>query len=120
VILKIPQTLYPSMVDRCKGKGRLTPCVICGEDRVVDSAHFPSPKSVGGEKTIPLCPTHHNLLDEGRISLWELETIWKKEFHDQARTFEEFMTWANREGYPYTADNLKRKKIYAEEHSTTR
>lgn len=108
------------MIERSEGKGRLMPCVICGEDRVVDYAHFPTPKSVGGERKIPLCPTHHNLLDEGRISLWELDTIWRKEFRDEAGTFEEFMAWANQRGYPYTIDNLRNKKIYTKEHSATR
>lgn len=102
------------------GKGRLPPCLICGEDRVVDSAHFPTPKSKGGAVVIPLCPTHHNLVDEGRASLWEFEAIWLKKFADAATTLEEFFEWAQKNGYSYTYEDIRSKLIWTSEPSRTR
>jgi hypothetical protein len=36
---------------RVPGKGLLDPCVICGEDRVTEDAHFPKPDRFGGTAT---------------------------------------------------------------------
>lgn len=99
-------------MSKSEGKGRVPPCVICGEDRFTEEAHFPNPKSNGGAKTIRLCPTHHKLLDNGRLSDWEFDTIWKKEFVSSANTLEEFVTWANGQGYPYSLGDIRNKKIW--------
>lgn len=105
-------------MNRSEGKGRVDPCVICGEDRFTDKAHFPKKKSREGNKTIFLCPTHHKLLDNARLSEWELNTIWKKEFNDKADTFEKFMEWANEQGYQYTLSDIKGKRIWKETSKT--
>ena len=93
------------------GKGRCEPCVVCGEDRITEGAHFPTPERKGGTETIPLCPTHHRLLDTGRISRGELEEIWKSRY-ERFDSFEEFMIWANEEGYDYSWEDIKKKKLY--------
>ncbi len=105
-------------MSKSEGKGRVDPCVICGEDRFTEEAHFPKRKSKGGDKTIFLCPTHHKLLDNGRLSEWEFVTIWKKEFNDKAHTFEEFIKWANGQGYTYELEDIRSKKIWKEPSKT--
>jgi len=67
-------------VRKTEGKGKCEPCIICNEDRFTDGAHFPKPDRKGGTETISLCPTHHKLLDNGRLSIAELETIWKNKY----------------------------------------
>lgn len=94
-----------------EGKGRCEPCLVCGEDRITEAAHFPKPQRKGGEEVIPLCPTHHRLLDNGRISLSELDVIRKKRFID-FDSLEKFMEWANEVGYDYSIEDIKGKKIY--------
>lgn len=95
---------------RSEGKGKCEPCTICNEDRFTDGAHFPTPQSKGGTETIPLCPTHHKLLDKGRLSLSELKEIWKK--YPQFSSFDEFMKWAHEKKYPYSIENLLQKKVW--------
>ncbi len=102
---------------KSEGKERVIPCIICGEDRFSDEAHFPALKSNGGTKTIYLCPTHHKLLDNGRLSMWEFDTIWKKEFYSSAKTLDEFFEWAHGQGYPYSLAELKNKKIWKQKAS---
>lgn len=99
-------------MSKSEGKGRVPPCLICGEDRFTEDAHFPNAKSNGGAKTIRLCPTHHKLLDNGRLSDWEFDTIWKKEFYSSAKTLEEFIMWAHGQGYQYSVDDIRNKKIW--------
>jgi len=94
-----------------EGKGMCEPCLICGEDRFTEQAHFPKPSSRDGIKTIPLCPTHHKLLDNGRISLNEFKEIWKREFH-RFNSFNDFMSWACENGYDYSISEILDKKIY--------
>jgi hypothetical protein len=94
---------------RVKGKGLVDPCCICGENRVTDGAHFPKRQRDGGEITIPLCPTHHKLLDNGRISMREIERLRKNCFEDKFKTAEELIKWAHEEGYPYSLEVLKEK-----------
>ena len=55
-----------SKPSRVTGKGGCKPCLICGEDRFTERAHFPTPDRHGGVETVSLCPTHHRLLDNGR------------------------------------------------------
>src|SRR5439155_22558580 len=57
-----------SKPSRVTGKGGCKPCLICGEDRFTERAHFPTPDRHGGVETVSLCPTHHRLLDNGRLS----------------------------------------------------
>ena len=93
------------------GKGRCDPCIVCGEDRWTEESHFPTPKSHDGDKVIPLCPTHHRLLDSGRISIGELKEIWLYKY-DDFDEFDEFMEWANEMDYPYSIEDIEEKKIY--------
>lgn len=98
-------------MERSEGKGKCEPCVICGEDRITDGAHFPTPKRDGGTEMILLCPNHHKVLDNGRISLSELKIIWNRKY-PQFESFEEFMKWAHKKKYRYTIDNILKKKIW--------
>lgn len=91
------------------GKSRGEPCLICDEDREPQEAHFPRRKRNGGAQTIPLCPTHHRLIDNGRISREEMEKVWKKRFTQVAATIEDFVEWAHQDGYPYGLEDLERK-----------
>lgn len=97
------------MVERVKGKGKVDPCEICGEDRWTDWAHFPKRARNGGNDVIRLCPTHHRLVDNGRVKKDEMERLWKKMYLDVTDSVEEFIGWANSNGYPYTLGDLKKK-----------
>jgi hypothetical protein len=101
-----------------KGKGLCEPCLICGEDRCTDQAHFPTPKKSPffGTDTIPLCPTHHKLLDKGRLSDWEFMQIYGKRYADRGFvSVRAFLTWAHRDNpYPYSYEMLQKKKIRSE------
>lgn len=99
-------------VRRSEGKGRVEPCIICGEDRHTDDAHFPTTKDKGGTEVIPLCPTHHKLLDNGRLSLSEMKVIWQSRYYPRFKSFEEFMEWAYSNGYPYTIEDIRNKKLW--------
>lgn len=101
--------MSPAHVPRSRGRGRKSACLICGQDRECEDAHFPTPAEFGGKKTIPLCPTHHRLLDHGRIRREEAERIWERAFRKMASTVEEFVEWAHQQGYPYSVSDLKRK-----------
>src|SRR5438128_1258783 len=102
--------LSPDLQDpRSAGRGRKPPCTVCGEDRESEEAHFPGLKSKGGTRTIWLCPTHHALMDDGRASPWEFETIWRKSFPGVASTLKGFINWAHENGYPYSWTDLKNK-----------
>jgi len=96
---------------RSEGKGRCEPCIICGEDRDTADAHFPTPQRKGGTKVIPLCPTHHKLLDNGRLSLAEMQLIWQSRYPD-FKSFEKFMRWAYDKGYPYSIEDIRSKKLW--------
>jgi len=98
-------------VPRSEGKGKCEPCIICGEDRFTEGAHFPTAKRMGGTDMIPLCPTHHKLLDNGRLSLSELKKIWKNRY-SKFETFPEFMKWANSNNYPYSIEDIRNKKVW--------
>jgi hypothetical protein len=100
--------------DRAKGKGTVQPCLICGEDRISEGAHFPKRKRTGegGENTIILCPTHHRLLDAGRLSRQDFEkimTAMKDGSGNEFTKIDDFMDWAHSQGYPYSLDDLKNK-----------
>lgn len=97
--------------NRSEGKGICIPCIICGEDRFTDGAHFPKPKRDGGAEMIPLCPTHHKLLDNGRLSLSELKVIWQNKYSN-FNSFIDFMKWANKEQYRYSINDLQKKKLW--------
>lgn len=96
---------------RKKGKGPDKPCLICGERRFTENAHFPKRKrpSEGGKDTIPLCPTHHRLLEHGRLSKNEFEKIWQGKYSGQFETIEQFIEWAYENCYPYSLTDLMRK-----------
>ena len=97
---------------RAKGKPLEEPCAICGEKRWTEAAHFPKRKrdGAGQEGTVPLCPTHHKLLDSGRLSRKDFEGLMTFDrFKDKASSVEEFVQWAHTEGYPYAFDNLRDK-----------
>lgn len=94
---------------RVEGKGLLEPCLICNERRITEEAHFPSLKSKGGAKIIPLCPTHHRLLDFGRLSKKEFDIIQQKHYANRFNSVEEFVEWAYENCYNYNVDDLKRK-----------
>lgn len=96
---------------RSEGKGKCEPCTICGEDRFTDRAHFPTPDRMGGTETIPLCPTHHKLLDNGRLSLTELNKIWRSEY-PRFESFNRFMEWTNSKEYPYSIEDIRNKKVW--------
>jgi len=96
---------------RDEGKGFLKPCLICKEKRITENAHFPTRKRPGeeGTETIPLCPTHHRLLEFGRLSKSEFEAIWKVRYANQFDSVEKFVEWAYENCYPYNVRDLKRK-----------
>lgn len=98
------------MRPKAKPKGEKTPCLVCGETRLSDNAHFPKRKRRGEEgiETIPLCPTHHSLLDKGRISKTELEAIRSKRY-PKFKDVEEFVEWAHANGYKYSLGELKER-----------
>lgn len=97
---------------RSEGRGRKPSCIVCGEDRESDQAHFPNPKSKAGLNTIWLCPTHHALLDDGRASPQEFETVWRTSFPGVATTLRGFIDWAYENGYQYSWADLKNKRIW--------
>jgi len=96
---------------REKGKGFVESCIICGEKRHSDQAHFPrrKRKGDGGKETIPLCPTHHKLLENGRLSKLEFEKMWHTRYGDRFNSVEEFVEWAHENGYPYSMEDLENK-----------
>ncbi|MBN1677887.1 MAG: HNH endonuclease [Candidatus Thermoplasmatota archaeon] len=120
-----PETEFPSITSigvkgrfilmarqRGKGKPLEEPCAICGEMRWTDVAHFPRRKRDGArdEGTVFLCPTHHKLLDSGRISRKEFEVLMNSEkFRGNSSSVEEFVEWAHEEGYPYALSDLRDK-----------
>ena len=96
---------------RSEGKGRCEPCIICGEDRDTPGAHFPTPQRKGGTEVIPLCWNHHKFLDNGRLSLAEMQVIWQR-IYPYFKSFEEFMRWAYDKGYPYSIEDIRNKKLW--------
>ena len=79
------------------------PCVVCGDKRESQAAHFPKRARDGGEHTIQLCPTHHRVLDHGRVTPQEMERIWRCCFpRVRACDVHEFLRWAHDQGYPYS------------------
>lgn len=83
-------------------KSLTPPCCVCCDRRETQDAHFPLRKSKGGQKTIPPCPTHHRVLDHGRITPDEMECIWKTCFPEvKVADVHEFLSWAHENGYPY-------------------
>lgn len=97
--------------ERVKGKGLDEPCLVCKERRFTERAHFPKRKRPGeeGTETIPLCPTHHKLLDYGRLSKSEYEAIWQTRYAKQFDSVEDFIEWAYENYYPYNIKDLERK-----------
>lgn len=107
LVIRLKRTIVPR-------KGLQPPCVICNEDRISEKAHFPKRKRAGegGVDTIYLCPTHHRLLDSGRLSKEDFERIMKAVEWESSKQFpsvEEFMVWAHENGYPYGIDDVKKK-----------
>jgi ArsR family metal-binding transcriptional regulator len=53
-------------------------CAVCGESRCVELAHI-RPVSMGGSSQIhnlmPLCPNHHYLFDNGKLTTQEYNEI---------------------------------------------
>lgn len=49
-------------------------CLICEFSRYVEACHI-VPQSGGGKETIPLCPTHHKLYDNGLLRVHELNRL---------------------------------------------
>ena len=72
-------------------------------------AHFPKRKRNDGNDVISLCPTHHKLVDNGRVKKVEMERLWENKYSDVAGNVEGFIEWAHKNGYPYTLYDLKRK-----------
>ncbi|MBI4674281.1 MAG: hypothetical protein HY741_21775 [Chloroflexi bacterium] len=102
-------------MQRSPGKSFDKPCLICSEDRWTEDAHFPSRKYRGGVEIIALCPTHHRLLDSGRLSDWEFMEICKKKFsHLEIASAEKFVAWAHENGYPYSYADIQAKTIAKE------
>ncbi|MGB7532201.1 MAG: hypothetical protein WA977_04375 [Halobacteriota archaeon] len=97
------------MAKRSKGKGFVEPCAICLENRWTEAAHFPKRKRDGGGVTIYLCPTHHKLIDSGRISRKEIERLRSNQFPNEFKTPEDLIEWANQNEYPYSLQDLKDK-----------
>lgn len=103
--------------ERQTGKGFCEPCVICGEDRWTEEAHFPARKRAPyyGTETIPLCPTHHRLLESGRLSDWEYMEICRRRYaHLGISSVKEFVEWAHSGGYSYSLADLRAKLIRQE------
>jgi len=97
---------------RVPGKGLCEPCVVCGEFRFGEKAHFPTPDRHGGTETIWLCPTHHRLLDNGRLSDAEWKLMWERKYSALAvASVEEFMKWASDRRYPYSRTSMCKKPI---------
>ena len=96
---------------RKPGKGPGEPCLICKENRISENAHFPKRKKKGeeGKETIPLCPTHHRLLDTGRLSKDDFEKIRCARYKDKFKSVEEFVEWAYENCYSYSVDDMKKK-----------
>jgi len=104
-------TMVSKLGNRAKGKGLDEACLVCGEKRFTEWAHFPKRKRKGedGVETIPLCPTHHKLLDHGRLSKNEFEKIMQNGDYIRFDDVESFISWANANYYPYSVEDLKRK-----------
>jgi hypothetical protein len=96
---------------RIVGKKLGRPCLVCGERRRTEKAHFPRRKRLGeeGVQTIPMCPTHHMLLDQGRLNRKEFESIMKNMELNQFDEVADFVAWAHNNGYPYSVEDLKKK-----------
>ena len=95
---------------RSPGKGLCEPCLVCGENRISEGAHFPTPARHGGTDMIPLCPTHHRLLDNGILSMSEWNEIKKK--YPQFVLVSDLIEWAHSKGHPYTREDTLNKKVY--------
>ena len=65
-------------------------CVICGENRIVNSCHIIPREHHGSyskENFIFLCPTHHHLFDHAHLSEDEFNKIDLKGKRDDSKTF---------------------------------
>lgn len=93
------------------GKGLDEPCDVCGERRFTERAHFPRPKRLGqwGKDTILLCPTHHRLLDNGRLSKSEFDKIRRRRYAGRFNSVEDLIDWAHSNGFDDSIEDLKRK-----------
>ena len=80
-------------------------CEICGDNRSVDRAHI-IPKEYGGhmsaENLLLLCPTHHRLFDQGKLSgeeweriKWERKAIVSQEFAEDILRLRQEAFWVN-------------------------
>jgi predicted protein tyrosine phosphatase len=90
------------------------PCLVCGDFRETQRAHFPKRARDQGTETVPLCPLHHRVLDHGRIHRREMEALMHgvcPEFHGSV---EEFVERMFEEGYPYrlAGGNRNMNKIF--------
>jgi len=110
-VQEVPVERCSKRVPRVKGKGLDDPCLVCGEKRFTERAHFPTRKRKGeeGKDTIPLCPTHHRLLEFGRLSKEEYQEIMRSGYGNQFSSVEEFIQWAYDNCYPYDLGDLKIK-----------
>jgi hypothetical protein len=104
----------PGSKPRCvQGRGTVNPCVICGENRVTEDAHFPKPDRFGGTATIKLCPSHHRLLDLGRLSDAEFRLI-RAVIEPNCPADEpihKFIDRAHQQCYPYSAEAIRGKAV---------
>jgi hypothetical protein len=69
------------------------------------------PQRKGGTETIALCPTHHRLLDNGRLSDSELKVIGEKCYSQLGMTYSQFIDWAYKRGYPYSLADMRSKAV---------
>lgn len=76
-------TILPNRIEKQK-------CVICGEQRTVDRCHIIPRENSGSNSEnnmIYLCPTHHFLFDQGKLSREEFNKI---KIHGKAKDSIEF------------------------------
>ncbi len=78
---KIKPTKRKALIHQNENSNELNnqqPCTICGEKRVINRCHI-IPRENGGSNSednmIYLCPTHHFLFDQGRLSEEEFNKI---------------------------------------------
>ena len=77
-------TKYQNRKERGIRKGKLASwattadkgCMICGESRVIDFAH------INKDEVIPLCPTHHRLMDRGLLNEVEIDNLKEYRYGD--------------------------------------
>lgn len=94
--------------ERQRPSSRRPPCVVCGDYRETQRAHFPKRARDEGTETIWLCPLHHRALDHGRIHRGEMEALMKTAFPNFRGTVEDFVKEQHSRGYPLTLTGATR------------